>query len=170
MSPASPFAKPAPGGNESTSVDWSLERKRRFSERSSALPVTSTLTVPLSLLARLARTTNLASAASLNPITGLRRITNVYFHCALCGALCVSCGSGFLRPVIKNRRAISSALPFNLTRSTRWFLLPRYRRVKSVPRRSAPALSRPHWLYHSAWHPAEAVAPRLSPYAHRRPG
>ena len=75
--------KPTPGGNESTSVGWSFAAKRRFSERNSELPVTNTLTVPLSLLARQARATNWASAVSLNPTTGLRKITNVF----LCSVL-----------------------------------------------------------------------------------
>ena len=85
ISPASPFTKQGPGGKESTSVDWSLSRKRRFSERSSELRVTSTLTVPLSLIARLARATNFANPVSLNPATGLRRMTKFFILCALCG-------------------------------------------------------------------------------------
>ena len=73
-------------------MDWSLPRKRRFSERSSELPVTSTLTVPLSLIARLARATNLANAVSLNPATGLQRITKFFFFARFAGCFCVLCG------------------------------------------------------------------------------
>src|ERR1700736_1871518 len=79
VSPASPFTKQGPGGKENTSVGWSFPRKRRFNDRSSELPVTSTLTAPSSLLARLARATNFAKAVSLKPATGLLCITKVFF-------------------------------------------------------------------------------------------
>ena len=110
------------GGNESTSVGWSFPRKRRFSERSSRLLVTSTLTAPASLTARLARATNFARAVSLNPATGLRRITKFFASFAVLCALRQSCFP--LRPK-QTGGPHPGALLFNLTRSTRWFLLPR---------------------------------------------
>src|SRR5580693_5798787 len=101
MSPASPFTKQGPGGKESTSVGWSFPRKRRFNDRSSELPVTSTLTAPSSLLARLARATNFAKAVSLNPATGLRRITKVFLFAEFFAFFAVKAFSG---PYSKNKQ------------------------------------------------------------------
>jgi len=106
ISPANPFTKQGPGGNESTSVGWSFPRKRRFSERNSELPVTSTLTVPLSWLARLARATNFARAVSLNPATGLRRITKLFFFARFAEFFALYAVKAFAAPTPKiNRRA-----------------------------------------------------------------
>src|SRR5207302_1748997 len=66
-------------GNDSTSVGWSLPRKRRLSERSSPLVVINTLTAPRKPAARLARPTNRTRAVSLRPDTVLRKITTGVF-------------------------------------------------------------------------------------------
>jgi hypothetical protein len=86
ISPANPWIKPGPGGNESTSVVLSFPRKRRFRRRNSLLSATRTLTTPLSLASRAARPTNRAKSASFSPTTDLRTITNV-LPCARNGSL-----------------------------------------------------------------------------------
>src|ERR1043166_1235227 len=80
-SPASPSAKSAIGGNDSTSVGLSLPRKRRFKERISWLLVTTTFTLPFNLAALHALVTKRANADSFNCLTGLRRITNLFAPC-----------------------------------------------------------------------------------------
>jgi hypothetical protein len=58
-------------GKDNTSVGASLPRNRRFKERIAALVVNRRLTVPLRPTARLARSRNPRSAASLNLATRL---------------------------------------------------------------------------------------------------
>ena len=102
----------------------SLPRKRRFNVRNSWLLVTSTLTIPLSFIARLARDTNFANPVSLSPATCLRKI--IKLGSALAAAL-----SGFSAvkgsvPAVTQKQTGGpnpGTLLFHLTRSTRWLLL-----------------------------------------------
>jgi len=65
-----------PAGNDNTSVALFFPRNLPFKDRTSALLVTSKLTVPLRPAARRARSRKRSSPATLKPAIGFCRITN----------------------------------------------------------------------------------------------
>src|SRR5580704_10711 len=65
-------------GNDSTSVGLFCLRNWRFSERTAALPVTSTFTCPRTPTALRTRSTKFRRAFSVNPATFFFRITNLF--------------------------------------------------------------------------------------------